>query len=128
MKLLLDTHAFIWWDSEPDKLSAQALALCQDRRNILLLSVASAWEIQIKLQLGKLQLRLPLASVIEGQQQTNNAEVLPVTLDHVLALSSLPDHHKDPFDRLLIAQANVEDAVLISSDPVFAKYPVKLAW
>jgi PIN domain nuclease of toxin-antitoxin system len=86
MKLLLDTHTFIWWDSEPARLSPQALALCQDRANTVLLSVASVWEMQIKLQLGKLKLNLPLAEVIESQQQTNNIEVLPVTLTHVLAL------------------------------------------
>ncbi len=103
MKLLLDTHAFLWWDSEPAKLSPQVLASCQDRSNTLLLSVASVWEIQIKLQLSKLKLTLPLAELIESQQQTNNVEVLPVALAHVLALQNLPPHHKDPFDRLLIA-------------------------
>lgn len=128
MKLLLDTHTFIWWDSEQAKLSREALALCQDRANTLLLSVASLWEMQIKLQLGKLRLNLPLAEVIESQQQTNNIEVLPITLMHVLALEGLPNYHKDPFDRLLIAQANVEDAVLVSCDPIVAQYPVKLAW
>ena len=95
---------------------------------MVLLSVASVWEMQIKLQLGKLKLSLPLAELIESQRQTNNIEMLPVTLAHVLALQNLPSHHKDPFDRLLIAQANVEEAVLLSSDPMFAKYPVKLFW
>jgi len=128
MKLLLDTHTFIWWDSEPAKLSPQVLALCQDRTNSLLLSVASVWEMQIKLQLGKLKLDLPLAEIIESQQQRNNIEILPVLLTHVLALQSLPAHHKDPFDRLLIAQANVEEAALASSDPVFAKYTVNVLW
>lgn len=128
MKLLLDTHTFIWWDSEPAKLSPQVLALCQDRTNSLLLSVASVWEMQIKLQLGKLKLDLPLAEIIESQQQRNNIEILPVLLTHVLALQSLPAHHKDPFDRLLIAQANVEEAALASSDPVFAKYAVNVLW
>ena len=128
MKLLLDTHTFIWWDSEPAKLSPQALTLCQDRKNSLLLSVASVWEMQIKLQLGKLKLNLSLAELIESQQQTNNIEILPVTLVHVLALQSLPPHHKDPFDRLLIVQANVEDAVLVSNDPVFVKYAVQVLW
>jgi PIN domain nuclease of toxin-antitoxin system len=128
MKLLLDTHTFIWWDSEPGRLSPRVLALCQDRENVVLFSVASAWEMQIKLQLGKLKLTLPLAQVIEGQRQTNNIQVLPVALAHVLALQSLPAHHKDPFDRLLIAQANAENAVLLSSDQAFAKYPVKLLW
>lgn len=128
MKLLLDTHTFIWWDSEPAKLSAQAVALCQDPSNTLLFSVVSAWEMQIKLQLGKLALKLPLATVIEGQRQTNHIKVLPVTLPHVLALQNLPTPHKDPFDRLLIAQANVEGAALISGDPVFAEYPVTVLW
>ena len=72
MNLLLDTHAFIWWDSEPAKLSAQVLALCQDSMNTLLLSVASVWEMQIKLQLGKLKLKLPLAEIVESQRQRNN--------------------------------------------------------
>ena len=128
MKVLLDTHAFIWWDSTPDKLSPRARAACQDRTNLLLLSVASAWVMQIKLQLGKLHLRLPLAEVIASQQQTNDLQVLPVALSHVFALQGLPAHHKDPFDRLLIAQANTEEATLISHDPVFAHYPVKVLW
>lgn len=128
MKLLLDTHAFIWWDSEPAKLSPQALALCQDRQHLLLLSVVSLWEIQIKLQLGKLKLALPLKEIVEGQQRTNNMEILPVTLAHVLTLENLPVHHKDPFDRLLVAQAIVEEAVLISGDPNIARYPVRVIW
>ncbi len=128
MKLLLDTHTFIWWDSEPAKLSPQVLALCQDRTNSLLLSVASVWDMQIKLQLGKLKLNLPLVEIIESQQQRNNIEVLPVALAHVLALQDLPPHHKDPFDRLLIAQANVEGATLLCNDPVFAKYGVNALW
>jgi len=128
MKLLLDTHTFIWWDSEPAKLSPRVLALCQDRTNSLLLSVASIWEMQIKLQLGKLKLNLPLVEIIESQQQRNNIEVLPVALAHVLALQNLPPHHKDPFDRLLMAQANVEGATLLCNDPVFAKYAVNTLW
>lgn len=128
MRLLLDTHTFIWWDSEPTKLSAQALTLCQDQRNSLLLSVASIWEIQIKLQLDKLKLTLPLAELIESQQQTNHLEILPILLPHVLALQHLPAHHKDPFDRLLIAQANVEDVIIISNDPMFPKYTDKVLW
>jgi PIN domain nuclease of toxin-antitoxin system len=86
MKLLLDTHTFIWWDSEPARLLPHALALCQDRQNVLLLSVVSVWEMQIKLQLGKLRLALPLKEIIE---------ILPVTLAHVLALENLPAYHKD---------------------------------
>jgi PIN domain nuclease of toxin-antitoxin system len=128
MKLLLDTHTFIWWDSEPAKLSPQAIALCQDQQNSLVLSVASVWEMQIKLQLRKLKLTLPLAELIESQQQTNHLEILPVLLTHVLALQHLPAHHKDPFDRLLIAQANIEDVVIVSNDPMFPKYTDKVVW
>ena len=128
MKLILDTHAFIWWDSAPNKLSPQILTVCQDQANEMILSVASVWEMQIKLQLGKLQLKLPLEEIIEGQQQTNNIQVLPITLAHTLALDDLPMHHRDPFDRLLIAQANVEEATLVSRDKIFEQYPVKLLW
>ncbi|MBV9865497.1 MAG: type II toxin-antitoxin system VapC family toxin [Abitibacteriaceae bacterium] len=126
MRVLLDTHIFLWWDNAPDQLSAQALSLCQDSANTLVLSVVSVWEMQIKQQLGKLTLRLPLAELIEDQQKTNGIEILPVSLAHVLLLESLPSHHKDPFDRLLIAQANAEDISLLSVDPSFKQYPVKL--
>jgi PIN domain nuclease of toxin-antitoxin system len=128
MKLLLDTHTFLWWDSEPSRLSSKALALCQDRANTVLLSVVSVWEMQIKSQLGKLKLSVPLTEVVETQRQTNNVEVMSITLAHVLALENLPTPHKDPFDRLLIAQANVECAVLVSDDPIFEEYPVKVIW
>lgn len=128
MKFIFDTHAFIWWDSQSSKLSPQTLAFCKDRTNILLLSIASVWEMQIKLQLGKLRLNMPLAKVIGSQQEMNGIEVLPIMLPHVLELDKLPEYHKDPFDRLLIAQARVEDAVLISNDSIFTNYPVKLLW
>jgi PIN domain nuclease of toxin-antitoxin system len=128
MKLLFDTHTFIWWDSQPNNLSQTALTLLQDRSNILLLSVISIWEMQIKLQLGKITLNHPLLEIIENQQKTNQIEVLTVKLTHVLALDSLPIVHKDPFDRLLIAQANVENAALVSCDPIVAQYPVNLIW
>jgi len=128
MKLLLDTHVFIWWDSEPAKLSKKALALCSDPGNTLLLSVASAWEMQIKMQLGKMKLAFPLQDIIREQQKDNGVQVIPVELEHVLALQSLPSHHKDPFDRLLIAQARAESAVLVTKDKTFSKYQIDLAW
>ena len=83
---------------------------------------------QIKLQLGKLTLKLPLTDIIETQQQTNNVEILPIHLAHILALETLSLHHKDPFDRVLIAQANVEGAILLSCDPIFSNYPVNVVW
>ena len=128
MKLLLDTHTFIWWDSQPNKLSQTAFRMLQNSSNTLLLSVASIWEIQIKRQSGKLTLNQSLLEIIIQQQQNNKIEMLPVSSDHVFGLDSLPTIHKDPFDRLLIAQANVENAVLVSCDPIIAQYPVNIAW
>ena len=107
MKLLLDTHIFIWWADQPEKLSQVALSALEDEANELLLSVASVWEMQIKIQLGKLKISLPLSELIKNQQESNGLTVLPVALPHVLALNTLPFHHKDPFDRLLIAQSDL---------------------
>jgi PIN domain nuclease of toxin-antitoxin system len=128
MKLLLDTHAFLWWDSEPARLSATAFNACKDPSNILILSTVSVWEMQVKSQLGKLTLNLPLSEIIKGQQETNKLIILPMALEHVLALQDLPPYHKDPFDRLLVAQAKVEEAVLVSHDSVLVNYPVQLLW
>jgi PIN domain nuclease of toxin-antitoxin system len=126
MKLLLDTHIFIWWADHPEKLSQAALSALEDEANELLLSVASVWEMQIKIQLGKLNLSLPLKELVESQQETNDLKILPVALTHVLALDALSVHHKDPFDRLLIAQSIEEDATLVSADSRFSAYLVKL--
>ena len=128
MRLLLGTHTFIWWDIAPTQLSPHVLALCQDPKNQLLLSVVSVWEMQIKLQLGKLRLDRPLADMIVDQRRTNGIEILPMILPHALAIESLPLHHKDPFDRLLIAQAIVENLALASRDPAFAAYPIVVVW
>jgi PIN domain nuclease of toxin-antitoxin system len=128
MRLLLDPHVFIWWASAPEKLSTKALAACQDRDNSLILSVASVWEMQIKLQLGKLELISSVKELVERQQQMNDLQLLPVELPHVLALSDLPPHHKDPFDRLIVTQANVEGLLLVSADRRIADYAVKLVW
>jgi PIN domain nuclease of toxin-antitoxin system len=127
MKGLLDTHTFIWWDSDPGKLSPRAVAFLRDPANTILLSVVTVWELVIKLHLGRLTLALPLPNIV-AQQQANGLQVLPVGLDHVLAVERLPSIHKDPFDRLLAAQANVEGAVLLSADPVFQHYPVSVVW
>lgn len=127
MKLLLDTHTFIFWDSQPSKLSQRALELLINKDNLRLLSVLSLWEIQIKHQLGKLTLNKTLEEIIIVQKN-NSIEILPITVEHILALDSLPMYHKDPFDRLLIAQANIENAVLISCDSVFANYSVQVEW
>ncbi len=128
MKLLLDTHAFIWWDSDPERLSRRALALCQDSRNELRLSVASLWEIQIKMQLGKLKLAARLPDIVAAQQEANELMLVNIAANHVYALDDLPPHHKDPFDRMIIVQAKTEGLRLVSHDKVIREYPVDVEW
>ena len=126
MKLLLDTHIFIWWADQPERLSPAALSALKDETNELVLSVASVWEMQIKMQLGKLKLSLPLKEIIQNQQETNDLTISPVALPHVLALDALPFHHKDPFDRLLIAQSIAEGFTIVTADSQFSAYSVQL--
>lgn len=128
MDLLFDTHSFIWWADEPAKLSAAALAALEDESNRLLLSDVSVWEMQIKVQLGKMSLKLPIEDLISSQQKNNGVEVLQITTEHILALDALPLHHKDPFDRLLIAQSKVEDLTIVTRDTKFPSYGAKLLW
>lgn len=128
MKLLLDTHTFLWMDADPAKLSATAKSLVTDPGNDLLLSATSLWEIQIKSMLGKLQLRVPLPEMVQENEQKNGLVVLPIAADHVYYLDQLPAVHNDPFDRLIAAVACVEGATLLSADAVFQQYPVSLEW
>lgn len=128
MRYLLDTHAFIWLDATPQKLSPAVTTLVSREENELLVSLASIWEIQIKHQLGKLQLRLPLAELITEQQGINAIQLLPITLTDVLRLADLPHYHGDPFDRLIIAQAMSLDLPIITHDPMFASYEVQTTW
>ena len=128
MKLLLDTHAFIWWDSTPDKIPAATLLLLEDADNPVSVSLASLWEIQIKTQLGKLALRTDLAEVLRQQQTENGIGLLPISLPHILELDQLPYHHKDPFDRLIVAQARIEQAAIITGDRAFKKYDCQTIW
>ena len=97
MRLLFDTHAFVWWDSEQAKLPSYVLALCEDKHNQLVLSTVSIWEMQIKFRIGKLTLRKPLREIVDEQQNDNNVEILLPTNQHVYDLSNLPFHHRDPF-------------------------------
>ena len=124
---ILDTHTFIWMDSDSAQMSAAARAFVLDPGNTLLLSVASVWEMVIKLQTGKLRLTRPLDDILRDQVGVNVA-LLRVELPHVLAVRTLPPAHKDPFDRLLAAQAVVEDAAIVTADPVFRQYPVTVIW
>ncbi|QLE56557.1 type II toxin-antitoxin system VapC family toxin [Nostoc sp. TCL26-01] len=128
MRFLLDTHVLIWWSSSSEKLSANVYNLINDTSNTLVFSIASVWEMQIKLQAGKLNLSSPLPTLLETQKQVNNLQLLPIELSHIYALDGLPNHHRDPFDRILIAQSIVEKITLLSIDAVFDIYPVQRIW
>ena len=128
MKVLLDTHVFIWLDTQPEKLSNTVMEICQDIDNQLYLSMASVWEMQIKVQLGKLKLKIPLADMLTVQQQENDLNILNIVLPHIYQLQALPFHHNDPFDRLIIAQSVLEDMTLISFDEKFKAYGISVLW
>ncbi|OKH39658.1 twitching motility protein PilT [[Phormidium ambiguum] IAM M-71] len=128
MNLLLDTHVFIWLSLTPERLSERVTDLLMDETNLWFLSLVSIWEMQIKRQLGKLSLNLPLPELIASQQQTNGLQLLPIELNHIFTLENLPQFHRDPFDRLLIAQAITEQIPLLSIDTVFDHYPVQRLW
>ncbi|NJL63947.1 MAG: type II toxin-antitoxin system VapC family toxin [Methylacidiphilales bacterium] len=128
MRLLLDTHILIWWSSNSERLSENVYNLITDGNNTIMFSIASVWEMQIKFQLGKLNLDLPLPELIEIQKQTNRLQILPIELSHVYTLDSLPNHHRDPFDRILVAQAIFEKIPLLSIDGIFDTYPINRIW
>jgi len=121
MKLLLDTHLVLWAAGEPGRLSAPALALIDDPANDLMFSAASLWEIAIKRGLGRSDFRVDPRLLRRGLLDNGYLE-LPVTSEHAVAIDSLPLLHKDPFDRILIAQATVEGIPLLTVDPVMARY------
>ena len=123
MNLLFDTHIFIWWDSEPERLPDTIRQALADPTNHLTLSVASLWEMQIKIQLGKLTPRQPLNETVAHHKQVNHLQILPVHFNHVERLSDLPSLHRDPFDRLLLAQAIEEDCTLMTVDERMMSYP-----
>lgn len=121
MRLLLDTHVVLWAVTEPERLSASARAALIAPRNTLYLSAASAWEMEIKRALGK----LTTPSTFDDEIARLRVEELPVRLAHARELRALPDHHRDPFDRMLVAQARCESLVLVTADPVLRRYPVR---
>lgn len=126
MKLLLDTHIFLWLLFSPEKLTDKIKRLYQSQENEIFLSLVSIWEIQLKSQLGKLHLDVDLKTIVDDNIHSGFIKLLPIDLNHVLALKDLPFHHKDPFDRLLIAQAIKEDLTIVSVDSYFINYPVKI--
>lgn len=128
MRLLLDTHVFLWWVTDNPALSSRARELIADTGNEVFFSAVSGWEIAIKAKLGRLSVDEDLERFITQELQNNSFQVLPIYLNHALRVFSLPDHHRDPFDRLLIAQAQVEKIPIISGDPELQKYLVDVVW
>ena len=124
MKLLLDTHAALWWLSGDERFGRDAERQLTDATNQVLLSAAVVWEVAIKRALGKLDTPADLVpTLLEG-----GALPLPITLEHAAAVEALPPHHRDPFDRMLLAQAGAERAAIVSADAVFGAYDVPVVW
>lgn len=128
MRVLLDTHAFIWWVTNDSQLSDAARAYIADPDNDVFLSTASAWEIVIKVNIGKLILPEPPESYIPSRLASNQLESLPIQMNHVLQVSALPNHHRDPFDRILIAQSQVEQMPILTADNLIDQYSVNVIW
>ena len=128
MNVLLDTHAFLWWIADDVRLSQAARDAISDPDNEILVSAASAWEIAIKVGIGRLTLPAPAKRFVPRQVQRNGFVALPIQLEHALAVEDLPKHHKDPFDRMLVAQARAEKLTLITDDPLIQRYNVETLW
>ena len=128
MKLLLDTHAFIWWVSAPQQLSPAVLSAFCDPANQMLVSVVSVWEIQIKVQLRKLTIGQGIQQTMQSQLDASLLDLLPLELNHIYALERIPVVRRDPFDRILAAQAISEMATLVTKDPALASYGIKTLW
>ncbi len=128
MRALLDTHAFLWWISDDRRLSDRAREIIADGRNELYFSAASGWEISIKAGLGRLEVPEDLQRFISDQLSRNAFQSLPIYLSHALHTRTLPGHHRDPFDRILVSQALLEEMPLLSADLQISRYPVEVVW
>ncbi|HOC54311.1 MAG TPA: type II toxin-antitoxin system VapC family toxin [Verrucomicrobiota bacterium] len=128
MKLLLDTHTLLWFLTNDRSLSTQARAAIEAGGNLCSVSAASLWEVAVKVALSKLTLPAPYADIFPRQLEINGFGLLPITPTHCAALLTLPLHHRDPFDRLLLAQAQSEAMTLVSDDGQFAPYGVPVLW
>ena len=122
------THTLLWWHDGAPTLSEAASAALSDPANTVYFSAVNIWEIQIKRHLGKLDLSDPLSGLVDRQHRVNGFGVLAVRVDHIYRLDTLPLHHRDPFDRLLVAQALEEGLILVTRDEVIASYAVSTHW
>jgi PIN domain nuclease of toxin-antitoxin system len=128
LRFLLDTHALLWWLNDDRQLPAKARKLIALGSNAVVVSAASAWEIATKVRLGKLDIAAELAADFSNVLAQEGFESLPISVDHALRAGLLPGPHKDPFDRMLIAQAQAEGVPILSSDAVFDEYGVRRLW
>jgi len=128
MRALLDTHAFLWWVIDSPELSQSARSVIGDSTNELYLSAASGWEIEIKTKLGRLEIAGDPEKLIPEQMVLNAISGLPVQMSHALHVFQLPDLHRDPFDRILIAQARLEEIPIITRDSAISQYDVEIIW
>ena len=127
-ELLLDTHALLWWLAEPDRLSAKAHAAIQDSSNQVLVSAASAWELATKVRLGKLEIASQLLAELPEVLTSQGFDLLPIQFSHGLRAGGYQQLHRDPFDRLLAAQAELEQLTLVSLDSALQAFPCQLLW
>jgi PIN domain nuclease of toxin-antitoxin system len=123
---LLDTHVWLWWYLEPERLDAKTLRFLEDGGAELFFSAASIWEIAIKYRLGRLKLSTPPEDLMPAELARDTIQILPISMAHALRAGALPPHHQDPFDRMLIAQAQLENMTLVTADPHFSDYKVRL--
>ena len=123
MKYLIDTHIFIWWACNPEKLPDNIISIISNKKNTVYLSAASSWEVQIKINLGKITFTDEWENIVMREIEKNSFTVLPVQLSHTFALKKLPHLHRDPFDRILIAQALAEDLTVLTGDSLISSYP-----
>ena len=128
MKALLDTHAFLWWINDDPRLSDAARQLIGNGESALFLSAASGWEIAIKMRLGRLEVQGDPEHFIFEQLVLNDITVLPISMNHALRTAILPDHHRDPFDRMLVAQSQIEQLPIVTADPLITRYAVEVIW
>lgn len=128
MKVLLDTHTFLWWIANDPQLSPRARQIMEDANTEPLLSAVSGWEIAIKSRVGKLKLPADLQAFVAEQLRVNAIQVLPIQMTHALHVLTLPDHHRDPFDRMLVAQSQLEQLPILTCDPQIAQYAVTVMW
>ncbi|MDI6762884.1 MAG: type II toxin-antitoxin system VapC family toxin [Thermodesulfobacteriota bacterium] len=124
----MDTHTFLWWITDDPKLSLRVRGIISDGENVIFISAVTGWEIAIKAQIGRLKLPDKPQRFILEQLKINGMKSLPIEMRHALHISTLPIHHQDPFDRMLIAQAQMEELPVLSADPEIGKYEVTIIW